>query len=223
MADLTFQRARRPAQKERRRAEILAAARRLAVADRVGNVTLKAIAAEVGLAHSNVLAYFETREDIYLHITADEWENWVSALRAEAATVGGDPGLLAALLVRTLTERPLLCDLLGHTPIHLEHHVSTTAARQYKLSVLASVDAAAKVCAQALPHIGDTAAFEMIAATTLLAGSLWQVAHPPAALADLYATDPDLAAGCIEFEPTLTRLATATVLGIASAATGSRS
>ena len=47
-----------------------------------------------------------------------------------------------------------------------------------------------------------------------LAGSLWQIANPPPALAELYASDPELAQACVDLEPGLRRTATIILAGL---------
>ena len=71
---MSYQRARRPEQKEERREAILAAAHALAVERSVRAVSLGDIAREVGLAKSNLLRYFESREEIFLTLLLREWE-----------------------------------------------------------------------------------------------------------------------------------------------------
>ena len=67
-----FQRARSPEQKAQRRAAILDAAARLGAANGVRKVSLGDIAKSVGLTKSNVLRYFETREEVYLRLLLRE-------------------------------------------------------------------------------------------------------------------------------------------------------
>jgi AcrR family transcriptional regulator len=76
----SFQRARRPEQKQRRREEILAAARELALLGGVRSVSLAGIAARAGIDKSALLRYFETREQIFLELTAREWAPWLRSL-----------------------------------------------------------------------------------------------------------------------------------------------
>jgi AcrR family transcriptional regulator len=106
-ASETFMRARRPEQKQQRREEILAAARELALLGGVRGVSLAGIAARAGIDKSALLRYFETREQIFLELTAREWAPWVRALHdgldgvtpgpADAASgsggVAGGPGV----------------------------------------------------------------------------------------------------------------------------------
>src|SRR3954471_23542977 len=121
-----FVRARRPEHKRQRREAILAAARDLAAESGLRNVSLGGVAAAVGLAKSNVVRYFGTREEIYLELTVEEWLDWSDEWVARLATAAGPDDVIAAL-VYTLTERPLFCDLLGHVSITLEHNISVPA------------------------------------------------------------------------------------------------
>src|ERR1700754_3418194 len=79
----TYQRARRPEQKLERRDAILGAARELALRDGVRAVSLPDIAARIGIHKSALLRYFETREQIFLELTAQAWRDWVQAVRTE--------------------------------------------------------------------------------------------------------------------------------------------
>ena len=91
----SFQRARRPEQKERRRQDILAAASTLGARDGVRAVTLTDMAAEAGVHKSAVLRYFETREAVFLMLTAEAWQEWAAAvddaLCGSTRTGPGDP------------------------------------------------------------------------------------------------------------------------------------
>jgi hypothetical protein len=49
-----------------------------------------------------------------------------------------------------------------------------------------------------------------------LAGSLWQIANPPPPLAELYASDPELAHACVDLTPRLRRTATVLLAGLVS-------
>src|ERR1700761_7318615 len=98
----TFQRARRPPprprrpeQKLQRQDDILGAARDLALRDGVRNVSLADIASRVGIHKSALLRYFETREQIFLELTAEAWRDWAAVLHAglDAASPGpASPG-----------------------------------------------------------------------------------------------------------------------------------
>src|SRR6201994_906743 len=97
----TFQRARRPEQKLQRQDAILGAARDLALRDGVRNVSLGDIAARIGIHKSALLRYFETREEIFLELTAQSWQEWGDALQAELeAGPSANATVVAELLAR---------------------------------------------------------------------------------------------------------------------------
>jgi AcrR family transcriptional regulator len=216
-----FQRARRPEQKLQRRDAILGAARQLARRDGVRTVSLAGIAAEVGIHKSALLRYFETREQIFLELTAEAWRDWARALHAglDAASPGSaSPGSPAALVAdvfaRAFADRPLFCDLIAHTPLNLERNVSPEAVRHYKLTSLGVVDEAAALVARVLPALRMAEAREFVATLASLAGSLWQIANPAPALAELYASDPALAQACVDLAPRLRRTAEILLAGL---------
>jgi len=246
----TYQRARRPEQKLERRDAILAAARDLALRDGVRAVSLSDIAARVGIHKSALLRYFETREQIFLELTAQAWREWSAALHAELApapgrsldtapldtapldtapldtapldtaplgtapphaTAGGDAASVdeaawvADVFARSFSSRPLLCDLVSHTPLNLERNVSVEAVRRYKLTSLGAVEEAATLARGVLPALTQAECVEFVSAIASLAGAVWQMANPGSALADLYAADPALSRACIDLAGRLRR------------------
>ena len=211
----TFQRARRPEQKQQREDAILSAARELALRDGVRNVSLADIAARVGIHKSALLRYFETREQIFLELTAEAWRDWVDALHARLdAAAAGSAGLVADVFARSFSDRPLLCDLIAHTPLNLERNVSPVAVRRYKQVSLGVVNEAAELVRRVQPELTLTECTEYVATMASLAGSLWQIANPVPALAELYASDPALAQACVDLTPRLQRTAEVLLAGL---------
>ena len=124
------------------------------------DVSLGDIARRVGLAKSNLLRYFQSREEIFLTLLLREWEQW----RAEAARPAPD----AAGLPATLAERPLFCDLLGEQSAVLEHNVSgEPCARSGRPRSRSCAGSPAEVAAAT--GLRDEDAFEVVAAALLLA------------------------------------------------------
>ncbi|MET8829154.1 TetR family transcriptional regulator [Streptomyces sp. NPDC004610] len=201
----SFQRARRPEHKERRRQDILDAAATLGRRDGVRAVTLTDLAAEAGVHKSAVLRYFESREAVFLLLTAQSWQDWAGAVE-DRLTGPADPREIAAALAGTLADRPLFCDLLAHAPLHLERGVSQQEVRAFKVTVFKAVDRLVETLTTALPGVTRPGAVDVIAGVTGLAASLWQTANPPDTLARLYAEDPAFAHTPVEFAPRLERL-----------------
>src|SRR6478735_11791569 len=86
-----FQRARSPEAKQQREDAILAAARSLGAERGIRQITLTDIADTVGMHKSALLRYFETREQIFLRLTAEDWREWSAALRAKLERAARSP------------------------------------------------------------------------------------------------------------------------------------
>jgi AcrR family transcriptional regulator len=205
-----FVRARRPEQKQQRRDAILTAARQLAVESGVDNVTLGSVASVVGLAKSNVIRYFGTREEIYLVLAGDCWREWRNAVLGRLDN--GDD--VVDVLAETLHERPLFCDLLSHATTSLERNVSVEAAGAYKQTMVEVITALGIAVAEARPALTDSAGFELVTAGVGFAGVLYPADHPDPTLAEVYARNPELAAARPSFLPTLRRLLAALAVGL---------
>jgi AcrR family transcriptional regulator len=227
-----FQRARRPEQKQQRLEAILGAARELALTGGVRGVSLAGIAGLAGIDKSALLRYFETREQIFLELTAREWAPWVQALHdgldaaapaapaAPGTAAPGTAGLVADVVARSFGDRPLFCDLLAHTPLNFERNVSPETVRRYKLTSLAAVDDASAVVHRALPDLTIAECREFISAIASLAGSVWQIANPVPALAELFASDPALALACVDLTPRLRRTGDILLAGLVPSRAG---
>jgi AcrR family transcriptional regulator len=213
MSQADFRRARRPEQKQERRAAILRAARELAAGSGVRNVSLGFIASAVGLAKSNVVRYFGTREEIYLELTTQEWQDYERVvIRRLAAASGLDE--VVDVLAGELEQRPLFCDLIGECATTLEHNVSLDVVRAFKLDAVRVVSELGAAIARAHPSLTSSEGVELAAAAVTIAGVLYPMATPPPVVAQLYAEEPALAAICPQFTPTLKRMLMAIAVGL---------
>lgn len=209
-----FQRARSPEQKAQRRAAILAAAARLARAKGVRRVSLGDIAAEVNLTKSNVLRYFETREDIYLQLTAGGYREWASRVTARLEPLDAvDPAAIGTALAEGLAEDPLFCDLVSEGPAALEHNVSADVILAFKGPLHQALNDLASVLAARQPGLDLSTAKELVVGVVVLAAGLWPWCNPPPVLADLYGTHAEIVGPRMEFVAQLRRLAEAMVRG----------
>src|SRR3954468_8351820 len=84
-----FQRARRPEQIAARRAAILSAAADMLSERRVADISLRELAERVGLAKSNVLRYFDSREAIFLEVLDRTWNAWLDGLALDPRPAPG--------------------------------------------------------------------------------------------------------------------------------------
>ncbi|GGQ27713.1 TetR family transcriptional regulator [Streptomyces pseudogriseolus] len=209
----SFQRARSAEAKQVREAAILEAARTLGRERGIRDVTLTDIAAQVGMHKSALLRYFETRERIFLELTAQGWREWSAALRALLqARDAADSAAVADAFAATLAARPVFCDLLAQAPLNLERNVSLEAVRDFKLVTLHEV---ALIGAEVdrLLGLDEQQALDLISTATGMAGALWQMASPGPRIRELYVTDPRLGHAVVEVEPRLRRILTAFLAG----------
>jgi AcrR family transcriptional regulator len=212
-----FQRARSADAKRLREASILDAAQRLGAERGIRQVTLTEIADAVGMHKSALLRYFETREEIFLRLTAEGWREWSGALRSELSELAKPtPSAVAALLASTLAARGTFCDLLAQAPLNLERNVSVEAVRAFKLAVHAELDRIVAAVQTLLPAMVDSDAVDLIATATSLSGAFWQMATPGAEIAALYRSDPQLHHAVVDVEVRVCRILTALINGLLS-------
>jgi AcrR family transcriptional regulator len=216
-----FQRARSTAAKQLRERAILDAARRLGGERGIRQVTLTEIADAVGMHKSALLRYFETREEIFLRLTAEAWQEWSEALRAELGMLTKPtPTGVAAVFARTLAARGAFCDLLAQAPLNLERNVSVEAVRAFKLVTHTELDTIAVVVRRLLPPLAERDVVDLIAAATSLSGALWQMATPSPEIAALYRSDPRFTHAVVDVEARIKRLLTALIRGLLAPTSG---
>lgn len=206
-----FQRARRPEQREQRRQMILDAAAAMLAEMPVADISLRELSRRVGLASSNVLRYFETREGVFLSLfdrLSDEWldqlERDLGARSSHGLGVGRAVEPIARTWAQSLASRPLLCELTSVLSGVLERNVSVDSIREFKRRAIARNVRMANLVQALLPDLPEQAALETASlATTLLAG-LWPVANP-GPVVRAATEDPELAAAHVDFAGRMTR------------------
>ena len=214
----TFQRARSEEQREIRRRAILDTAAAMLDEMPVSAVSLNELSRRVGLAKSNVLRYFESREAVLLELLDHAWKQWMTDL-PDLLTAGIDAEAaveergeqFAAVVGDSLAERRMLCDLLSAQAGVLEHNVSPEVAARYKRAAVANVDALTALARVHLPELGDRAQ-QLAASMIMVIGAVWTHARPSQAMLAAYEADPSLAVLKMDFAIALREaLATLTV------------
>lgn len=215
MTPAGFQRARSVEAKREREIAILDAATRLGTERGIRQITLTDLAAAVDLHKSALLRYFETREQIFLRLTASGWQDWSAALRdrTRALSAESSAAAIAGAFADTLTARPLFCDLLAQAPLNLERNVSPEQVRAFKLVTHAEVNTIVAELHRLRPKLSEVEAVDVIATATSMAGALWQMATPAPEVLALYRSDPDLSLAIFDVAARLTRILTALIDG----------
>jgi AcrR family transcriptional regulator len=208
----TFQRARSEEQRAARRQAILDTAAAMLGEMPVAELSLNELSRRVGLAKSNVLRYFESREAVLLHLLDAATKEWVEQLEgALAADDGAAPQAgarergdrLAAVVAESLAGRPVLCDLISAQAAVLERNVSARVAAEYKRAAIGNAEAMARLVHARVPELGAQDAMRFTGAAFMVTGALWTHAHPSAGMLAAYEADPALAALRLDFTATL--------------------
>ena len=186
----------------------------------VAEVSLNELSRRVGLAKSNVLRYFESREAVLLELLDAFLESWLAELADELATgieAHAAPevraGRLAEILSRSLAGRVVLCDLFGAQGGVLEHNVSVEVVKRHKRSSLTRLAAMTELVRRHVPELGDGA--QMFCLMSLVsAGALSAYVPPPPSLLAAYADEPALGAFHLELRDALRISFTSALLGV---------
>jgi AcrR family transcriptional regulator len=217
----TFQRARSEEQREVRRRAILDAAAAMLAEMPVAEITLNELSRRAGLAKSNVLRYFESREAVLLELLDSAWQEWLADLEEELSTAvdantssieRGDQ--LAAALATSLASQPVLCDLIGAQAAVLERNVSPQVAAEHKRAALASVAALGHLALGCVGELGEHDSVRLAGAAMMVTGALWPHTQPSAAMLAAYQADPALAAMRLEFTATMREVLEVLIAGL---------
>lgn len=214
-----FQRARSEEQREIRRQAILRTAATMLAEMPVAELSLNELARRVGLAKSNVLRYFETREAVLLELFDAAWRAWLERLGTElpaavttAAPVSVRYEQVADALTASLVADPLLGELMSVSAAVLERNISPDVARRYKLAAIANIQEFSRLTRVCLPELAATGAFHFAAGVLVSTGGIWPLTHPTEAMICVY-EDPELAALRPDFATTLREQLAALLIG----------
>jgi AcrR family transcriptional regulator len=223
----TFQRARSDEQRALRSQAILDTAAAMLQEMPVADISLNELSRRVGLAKSNVLRYFDSREAVLLELLASSSREWLAHLTAELPSAVRRRSAfkrraeqLATAISGSLAERPVLCDLMSAQAAVLEHNVSVEAVTSYKLAAIADAEVLAGLVRAALPELSHDDAWRYGVGTWLMTSALWAHARPPEAVLQARAADERLQQTHIDFPVTLEDHLTTLAIGLHARAAG---
>ncbi|MBO3748847.1 TetR family transcriptional regulator [Streptosporangiaceae bacterium NEAU-GS5] len=207
---MTFQRARSEEQREIRRRVILDTTAAMLETMPVSEVSLNELSRRAGLAKSNVLRYFESREAILLELFDHACAQWLEELGERLVIVIDPAGAVrdrgdrfAGAFAASLEPHRTLCDLLSAQASVLEHNVSTEIAARYKRSMHDNLAALGGLILRHLPELGEEGAWKVAGMAAVFVGGLWPHTNPSPSMLAAYDADPALAAMRMPFIETL--------------------
>jgi AcrR family transcriptional regulator len=160
-----------------RRSAIMTIAREMLAEKNLAEISLRELSDRVGLAKSNVLRYFDSREAIFLEVLGEEFQAWLTDLetrlgkpRARKAGFATEVRV-ATTMADSLVHAELLCELIASMAVVLERNISGEFARDFKARATANIGAAAQLIARHLPWLpSEFIEFFAEGALTLTAG-----------------------------------------------------
>ncbi|RLU01459.1 TetR/AcrR family transcriptional regulator [Ketobacter sp.] len=199
-----FKRARQPEQIEQRRQDILSAAAHLMAEKGFDQVSLNAIARGAGVAKSNVYRYFESREEIFLTLLRQDWDDWLIQLEQGVAALKGSDDIpaFAALVADSIAACPRMCELVSVLASVLEQNLSEQALLTFKTESMALGVRIMGTVQTALPSLPSQNLMQIGHTLFALIAGLWPLGNPPPAVQKVMAR-PELAPFQIEFQSSL--------------------
>ena len=139
-----------------RREEIIAACRRLYETMSFKDITLKEIGQQTSFTRTSIYNYFETKEEIFLALFAQEYERFsedLDRLREQKESLTLDE--LSASLAHALERRPLMLKLLSMNMFDMEANSRMERLVAFKKAYGASKDAVDRCLKKFVPGLGE--------------------------------------------------------------------
>ena len=139
-----------------RKEEIIAACRKLYETMSFKDITLKEIGQQTSFTRTSIYNYFETKEEIFLALFAQEYECFTKDLdslceRNESLTLDE----LASALAHALERRPLMLKLLSMNMFDMEANSRMERLVAFKTAYGASKDAVDRCLEKFVPDLGE--------------------------------------------------------------------
>jgi AcrR family transcriptional regulator len=139
-----------------RKEEIIAACRRLYETMSFKDITLKEIGQQTSFTRTSIYNYFETKEEIFLALFAQEYECFTSDLdslceQKESLTLDE----LSSALAHALERRPLMLKLLSMNMFDMEANSRMERLVAFKKAYGASKDALDRCLKKFVPALGE--------------------------------------------------------------------
>ncbi len=182
---------------KQRRQAILDTAVEMLAERPLAEISLRELSDRVGLAKSNVLRYFDSREAVYLEVLDRLWTAWLDELEPVLEEAPSDAEAVATKVATSLAGNPLLCELISSMAGVLERNITVEYARVFKSNASRNADRLAAMVRRHFPVIGEHGAGHFAGSVFVIVAGLWPYARPTEAVAQVMAemgspTSPEL-------------------------------
>jgi len=182
-------------------------------------VSLRELSRQVGLAKSNVVRYFPTREAVFSRSSRglDSWRRpWRPHCPCGRAPAAARTSRTRGVRHRGDAEQhPRFCDLLVACQTVLEHNVPVETARAFKAAALSRLNRLAGLVRSQLPELGDAESFSSPACLGVRGRGV-PMAHPAPVMATVLA-EPQFAPLRVDFTTATRRMLTVVLDGLMTA------
>ncbi len=204
MNKMTVKRATNDQQKEARREAILKAARALFLESGFFDVNMASIAKRSGLAKGTVYLYFQTKEEIFLTLSTEEFENWLDMFDEELINAGDNLEIETFLVVlkRVMHQRDVMKRLVSLLHLVLEKNISFEEAFAFKMNLKKRSEKTSELIEKALPFLKSGQGIDVLTTHHCLMVGFGQMSDPSPVLSKVL-EHPELAAFRVDLEERL--------------------
>ncbi len=220
---MTFQRrAMSDAQKQTRRAAILAAAARIYAERDYADITMAEVASAAHVVKGTLYLYFPSKESLFLALLGEQLDEWLATLRSGLAEIAADEAAIervVALFDATLAERPTLTRLTAILYSILEHNVDVATMRDFKQRRREHLQATGIYLEQTLPFLTPQGGgMDVLLQCHVLVVGLRSVSDSTPVVREVIQA-PDFALFAVDFRAYLSRMLRALLWGMAAQTT----
>lgn len=196
---MNWERARQPEQIESRRQAILGAAARVYEEVGLDRATLSAVARSAGVSKASIYRYFESREEIFLHLLLADQSRFVTELERRLALLAerSDIDAVAVQFADVVLAQPRYAALSAKLTSVLEHNVSADTLRNFKRAYIGVALRLVNAICVVFPRLDVARARRFIMYHMVFAQGLYPNAHPPPEVQKIM-QEPEFAEMCVD-------------------------
>ncbi len=196
-----MRRAIRGDQKAARRQAIIDQAWALFQENRYEAVNIIDVARSVGLAKGTVYLYFQTKEELFLAILEQQFEQWFEEIDETLSRLAPPASIatVARLLTDSLNRRPALTRLFALAHVILERNVDYEAARRFKEMLGRRIVHTGRLLEQGLLFLEPGQGAHLLLQGYALVIGLQNLAEPAPVVRQVIQDQPDLALFQVDF------------------------
>ena len=188
---MNWQRARTDEKKNERKEAIYQAAFTLFKKNGYDKVSFNAIAVEAGFTKSNMYRYFSSKDEIFLNVFADLFEQWVGDFSQQLRTLKQEVAAkaFADIWVKSMLSQPNLLDLMPILFVSLERNSSFEQLLDFKRLAMNLLYSITLDISRIYPDIEGEKAFRFLTLSYAATANYWAATMQSDALKKIYQLD----------------------------------